>query len=690
MVGVKASCEVRAPRFLASQQRTDLCKYSHVTGEAPAECAKAVKLKLHTSRNAALLLDLCTTASSIGPAVCYNKLKADMKPETKLALCERATNDLPAECAETVRHVLRLKRPSDEEIVNMCHNFFGNTSMVAECLKLTPKLKTGNRLTLCRRAVSLSPIECFDLLMLKKKMKTEQVVEVCSGTASIAPAECVLEVKGRWSDQELKELCRGATSIAPATCVAAIASSKVKNSDRIEICKGAVDIGPADCINSASPKLNLEEKKRLCKGSQSTVPAECVRSIRSPLDLSLKVTLCEKTQSIQPALCFNRAKHEFTDKQKVELCRDATSDYPNKCIGTIRAMRVASDLQVALCHKANSISPAECFNELPVGMSQDYGVILCRGTTSTTPAQCAKQAPMKFASEDKVILCSEADSEHPAACARQYIGKVDAKIKAKLCHKAQSNAPAVCFRTAPYFMKTSLKVTLCSQVQDTKPVECVNQIHPRIRDSFRVRACAGATSLTPAHCTMHAFLNRMDLTDDVADECRVAVSTPSGLDITEISHLCPSLLPNCPIQATLWIVDQFGIHIQTNDTYAISVALPPEEDQDVLQGVRSVLSDNGIAHFDKILFAQAGSYSVKFRSPNLKSIGLKIQVEQNVTHMNLVYACNNLYLKLLCSTIPSESPLLEQVQSFEFQIDPIDVVVVLHSRQCQVLATSFV
>ena len=555
------ACEVRAPRFLSVKERSSLCSLSAKYGDAPADCAKTVKLKLQSQRYVAVLLELCTTASSIGPAVCFNLLNpiSSLTMETKIQLCSDARTAAPAECARVVLDVVQSKRLSNENVVFACQGFERNATLVHECLVATPRsVSKETQLRLCKNARSMHSVDCFATLN-KKKYSPKLAARICAEATSSEPARCALELRGKWSDDEKVQLCRGVTSLASIQCVSAIKSVSFKNPDRVAICTGAQSVGRADCINAASGKLSNVEKIRLCNGAQSTIPAECFAKIQSNIETLLKITLCEHTTSVQPALCFNRANRDLSDKQKVELCRNAVSDYPNRCLGTIRATRVPSDLKIALCHGATTVAPAECFNHLPFGVSQDYGVLLCRHATSALPSECARDAPHNFTQHDKVTLCTGAESVKPAECARQYIGKVDRDVLIELCQHAPSKAPVLCFRAAPMAMKARLKVKLCAQANDTLPALCVNTISPAVHDAFRVNACQGATSLTPAYCAMHTHLNKLDLTNEGAEYCRTAVVAPTSLEISRLEYLCPVLLPHCPVKVTLLIMDQVRV-----------------------------------------------------------------------------------------------------------------------------------
>lgn len=120
--------------------------------QAPAKCVEHSK---NYKRQAQLVVDVCTGASSVAPARCLDLLPRAVSFEAAAILCSRAQTEGPANCTNA-------------------------RGQLSHGIELTARL--------CQGADSQGPADCFRRSTLGFKLSTDDRVELCNGAQTDAPA----------------------------------------------------------------------------------------------------------------------------------------------------------------------------------------------------------------------------------------------------------------------------------------------------------------------------------------------------------------------------------------------------------------------------------------------------------------------------------------------------------------------
>lgn len=120
--------------------------------QAPAKCVEHSK---NYKRQAQLVVDVCTGASSVAPARCLDLLPRAVSYEAAASLCSRAQTEGPANCTNA-------------------------RGQLSHGIELTARL--------CQGADSQGPADCFRRSTLGFKLSTDDRVELCNGAQTDAPA----------------------------------------------------------------------------------------------------------------------------------------------------------------------------------------------------------------------------------------------------------------------------------------------------------------------------------------------------------------------------------------------------------------------------------------------------------------------------------------------------------------------
>lgn len=638
-------------------------------------------------QRAEMVIQLCERANDTGPASCwltfqYQLRQQDDLTSTLLSICQDAHDTKTAECflkwrkltAYTPKHLVLGSTPS---IAHLCKGFQGDVEALATCVEQVPHaLGPLLRFEMCRYAVSMDRIPAISACgaeLTSRNVPAKIVSQVCARTSeNESPQECAIAATQqlRWMDENSTAyLCESSSSAEPVDCAVqlrrkldnVLAADDPGSSSASSVAQLCHQTRNASLVVSCVSKMplrsfNLFQLSRLCASSASTEsdlnsPVHATQCVVRAKELfgfftfseikreavGLIFELCQDATSDAPIACMVSVQHEQTlsKQQRVQLCSKAESTNPQECYSSLRHLIHSKKISVgdalALCEQARSLAPAQCIAELTkfasTSFMEHFAAVLCDKANSSAPALCYQNAPSAFPDHAKAILCQHATSAAPAKCAQNPVTRMSTAMeKAQLCHRAESTPPAACAISAPFGMKANDILALCRFASSDQPARCARSISVSSQVSWQMIAelCAGAVSTTPAHCLSHHIRQRGMITRAIVSDCRLAVPTPTSLEIAQVSYKCRELVPNCLISIHLRLHDQFGEDMLAWTGGYLHVAAKPTDDTDVeservLHGQSHAPIVNGSAIFRDMSFIEAGNFIITFGSSSASS-----------------------------------------------------------------------
>ena len=140
------------------------------------------------------------------------------------------------------------------------------------------------------------------------------------------------------------------------------------------------------------------------------------------IQILISVLLFTQLATAHPIDCYEAASQDrvikFSDDLKTALCRKATSTAPYDCFAKVYTnssdYRISSTLGVVLCQGATDIDkPLDCFNQALTKfrgqITNMQAIKFCSGTTSATEAiACFEKARSKYGLDNELAadLCA--------------------------------------------------------------------------------------------------------------------------------------------------------------------------------------------------------------------------------------------------------------------------------------------
>lgn len=521
----------------------------------PADCAKTVKVIGFSEEVVQNVLKLCTNASSVGPAVCYNQIHIPVPMEFKSELCNNAEDAIAAECANIMYKAASQHKL--EKVRFMCQHGRWNATFALDCMKNTP-VNVPDKWTLCKGARNaLGPVNCTTEL-LEKHIAPKLAMEICNGALSNDPAKCYLALPRKWDKEEKAAFCKFNGNMGRVDCAMNVTSTLVNSTKKMNLCKSSNGIGPAMCANALSGRFAKHVVLSRCTGQPDDAVAQCMIKVTRTMSSDLKFKLCKSARSLIPANCIQHAPYTFTEEERVEVCQYATTEFPVKCMQNLHADKMDSKYVIQLCQRSTSIVPSTCFKALPQKWPDSEKVRVCKNAQDAQVVTCVRDLPPRYTINDRVELCQDCtDVENVVLCASQYAGMLGTSLKAKLCKNATGKYPAPCYLQSPNGMPVLDRVQLCQGATSTMPAECAKLISLRnTMSSSIVPVCRGAETLTPANCIVYQIRQNAGITRDVIRYCQSVKAMPTLVHVSKLGRECESIIPNCKLHITFATTDQ--------------------------------------------------------------------------------------------------------------------------------------
>lgn len=688
-------------------------------------------------QRAEMVIQLCSHASDTGPASCWLAFPYQVRHQVDLThtlinICQDAHDSRAAECflrwrkltAFTPKHLVQEATPT---IAKLCKGFQGVVEALATCVEQAPRtLGPLLRFEMCRRVASIDQIPAISFCgnqLASRSVPPKIISQVCArASENDRPQECALAATRqlRWMGEESTAyLCESSSSVEPVSCAlqlrrkldAVLSGRDPASPIAPSVARLCHKTRNASVVVSCVSKIpqrafNLSQLARLCSSA-----AVDERDLGSPMhavgcvvrakglfgffafsdidreEADLIFELCEHATSAAPITCMISVQHDqsLSKRQRVQLCSKAEFSHPQECYAKLRHLihskKISVEDALALCGQARSLAPAQCSTDLTKSAStsfmEHFAAVLCDKANSSAPVLCYRRAPSAFSDHAKAVLCQYADSEAPAECALSHVTRLPTAMeKAQLCHRASSASPAACAMAAPFGMKTPDILALCRFANSDQPARCARSVSVSSQVSWQTIAalCVNAESATPAHCLLHQIRRREFITQATVNECRLAVPTPTSLEIAQVSYKCRELVPNCLITIHLRLHDQFGEEMLAWTGGYLHVAAKPTADtilesERVLHGHPHAPIVNGSAIFRDMSFAKPGNFIITFgpssASPHVEVADkiARIRIHEDKQERLRIRRCKALFARLECSATEEALPAFADLET---------------------------
>lgn len=688
-------------------------------------------------QRAEMVIQLCSRAINTGPAFCWLAFPYQIRQQvdlthTLLSICQDVHDTRVAECflrwcrltAFSPNHLVHEATP---RIAELCKGFKGDVEALATCVDQAPRaLGPLQRFEMCRYAASMDQIPAITLCgtqLASRNVPARIISQACArASENASPQECAIAATRqlRWMDEDTTAyLCKSSSSVEPVSCALQL-RRKLDSvlSDRdpaspsgpsvAQLCHKTRNASVVVSCVSKMPQgaFNLSQLVRLCSSATlddgdldlPMLAAQCVVRAkglfgfftfseinREAADLIFE--LCEHATSAAPIACMTSVQHDQTlsKRQRVQLCNKAKSANSQECYAKlyhfIHSKKISVEDALALCGQAKSLAPAHCIADLAKSAStsfmERYAVALCDRANSSAPVLCYRNAPSAFSDQAKAVLCQHADSEAPADCALNHVTRISSVMeKAQLCHRASSTSPAACAMAAPFGMKVADILALCRFASSDQPAQCARGVTVSSQVSWQMIAalCVNAESATPAHCLSHQIRQRGIITRATVNECRLAVPTPTSLEIAQVSYKCRELVPHCLIMIHVRLHDQFGEEMLAWNGGYLHIAAKPTDDtilesERVLHGQSHAPIANGSAVFRDMSFAEPGNFIITFGTSSshieVADKIARIRIHEDMRERLRIRRCKALFTRLECVTI-EDSPVFVDSEHFQY------------------------
>lgn len=380
---------------------------------------------------------------------------------------------------------------SPAQRVKLCEHPDGEYSLgPAACsvaAKDTLHLKFDDILSLCKEAVSSSPVDCLSIV--EAKHRNTVGISLCKQATSTLPADCFQEMSKLFkpsqkaaADPAVALFCSGMVDLAPILCVKASQNNMTTSyplSKAMDVCKDAVGSAldhplnslVANCIAHLGSKHTHQLMPSLHADDILAFCVEINPHLHSPDDTYDDTTEAAMIPAVDCIFHLHSAlktqthahSSSITVKQMLSICRQASvSRGPVNCTLAVLSASIPSaalkpDDIAHLCQGATNAGPAACFVDSgkgAMGINHEERTRLCNAATSAAPSLCYRRAAPAFrkdgsSKEQQLELCVGAVSEGPAECAVAAPHYLIADEKVHLCTAApvsSYNSPNRCLQ----------------------------------------------------------------------------------------------------------------------------------------------------------------------------------------------------------------------------------------------------
>lgn len=591
------------------------------------------------------------------------------------SLCGGAMDDKPAGCIVELHRIsgqrlifgrdsgIQHQKSQPAKALGICRAFDGELSLFTKCVKSAPRtLELWTRFELCREgAVYSGVIGCASKLVIKG-FPNAFIPQICASSSMQTykqTTRCILTAQQKlgWMEVALQaRLCANALRLNPVDCAIALRKGRTNKlgtgfgvSEIVEICLDDTDSALVlHCMERMhTTSLNAIERLRLCK-TNSHVKMEyssyCIISALQILDKAFPeafhqthaIQLCRDAISLAPVQCIKYLikRRYLTITQIATLCNQAMSDHREKCYEFIHGLGTfTSEQGIKFCVGVISEGPTDCLKThmklTSASTFNQFGLLLCENASSEAPAICFDATSPKYSKIEKCALCNGASSVEPAKCASVTITRISQAYQAALCNKASSIAPALCALEAPYKLFSEDTVKLCRGALDIIPAKCaiILSTNSFVSSSVVVQTCQNVTSTTPAKCLLFSVSKRTALCPRMISYCREAYSIPTSLAVINVIHTCAIISSDCPLTFLVQAFDQYGDLVGSLNSGVVRLfvvrntsTLPIFDIRNSigLQGYSQANFVNGTANFSDFRFKKAGSFTLHFRSKEVR------------------------------------------------------------------------
>ena len=293
------------------------------------------------------------------------------------------------------------------------------------------------------------------------------------------------------------------------------------------------------CIKHTPRSLDKALRAALCLHvSPHAVqqPGKCayaaMRSGSGALSPDDAVLLCQRADSKAPADCARSASWRLlTGVERAKLCRQSTSaSRPAKCADKVLKFKTSGPATTALCARAISQAPYDCFERVwrkrrnhlgKLLTTPDLVAELCTTTTSTSSSSSSFSSSFSTFSSFPTTSTARPVQIDPSSCALALKPKTTRVMSVQqvmaLCRNAINEAPARCVTalssrssSSSKILSMDMSIALCSAATTDGPAHCAAAALSKssskggkrrlLGPAHILQLCAGALDAGPAEC----------------------------------------------------------------------------------------------------------------------------------------------------------------------------------------------